>query len=97
MAALLRKSGQLTVQGTGRANWQEIFSNGTDPPAQAATREEMGNKKRFFSKKLFIQTRLPTSATNTHETIYTLQSTYFRNVRIPKQDYRTSTLKQSVC
>ena len=47
MAVLLRKSGQRTVQGTGKADWQEVFSDGTDPPAQADTREEVGNKKVF--------------------------------------------------
>ena len=29
------------VQGTRKADWQEDFSNGTDPPAQASTREEV--------------------------------------------------------
>ena len=49
MAALLRKSGQLTVQGTGKADWQEVFSDGTDPQAQAGTREEVGNKKTLWT------------------------------------------------
>ena len=35
------------VQGTGKADWQEAFSNGTDPPAPAGTREEVG-KKSFY-------------------------------------------------
>ena len=26
-------------------DWQEVLSNGIDPPAQAGTREEVGNKK----------------------------------------------------
>ena len=30
------------VQGTGKADWHEVFSNGTDPAAQAGTREEVG-------------------------------------------------------
>ena len=33
------------VQGTGKADWQEVFSDGTDSPAQAGTREEVVNKK----------------------------------------------------
>ena len=28
-------------------DWQEVFSDGTDPPAQTGTREEVGNKKVF--------------------------------------------------
>ena len=32
------------AQGTGKADWQEVFSDGTDPPAQAGTREEVGEK-----------------------------------------------------
>ena len=44
MAALLRKSGQRLVKGTGKADWQEVFSDGTDPPAQPGTREEVGKK-----------------------------------------------------
>ena len=27
-----------------KAVWQEAFSDGSDPPAQAGTREEVGNK-----------------------------------------------------
>ena len=51
MAALLRKSGQRTVQGTGKADWQEVFSDGTDPTAQSGTREEVGKKfNSSFSK-----------------------------------------------
>ena len=37
--------GQRTAQGTGKADWQEVFFDGTGPPAQADTREEVGNKK----------------------------------------------------
>ena len=37
--------GQRTAQGTGKADWQEVFFDGTGPPAQAGTREEVGNKK----------------------------------------------------
>ena len=33
------------MQGTERADWQEVLSDGTDPPAQAGTREEWGIKK----------------------------------------------------
>ena len=44
MAVLLRKSGQRTVHGTGKADWQEAFSDGTDPPSQPGTREEVGKK-----------------------------------------------------
>ena len=33
------------AEGTGKADWQEVFSDGTDPPAQAGTWEEVGNKK----------------------------------------------------
>ena len=40
-----QKSGQRTSQGTGKADWQEVFSDGTDHPAQAGTWEEVGNKK----------------------------------------------------
>ena len=36
---------QSAVQGTGKADWQ-VFSDGTEPPAQAGTIEEVGNKKR---------------------------------------------------
>ena len=28
-------------------DWQEVLSNGIDPPAQAGIREEVGNKKKF--------------------------------------------------
>ena len=38
------KSGQRTVQGRGKADWQEVFSDGTDPPAQAGFREEVEKK-----------------------------------------------------
>ena len=31
-------------QGTGKADWQEVFSDGTDIPVQAGTREEVGKK-----------------------------------------------------
>ena len=34
--------------GTERADRQEVFSDGTDPPAQAGTREEVGNKKVYM-------------------------------------------------
>ena len=37
--------GQRTAQGTGKVDWQEVFFDGTGPPAQADTREEVGNKK----------------------------------------------------
>ena len=33
------------MQGTGKADWQKVFSDEIDPPAQAGTREEVGNKK----------------------------------------------------
>ena len=29
------------MQGTGKADWQEVFSDGTDPEALAGTREEV--------------------------------------------------------
>ena len=32
------------MQGTGKADWQDVFSDGIDPPAQAGTREEVGKK-----------------------------------------------------
>ena len=35
------------MQGSGKADWQEVFSDGTDPPALAGTREDLGNKKSF--------------------------------------------------
>ena len=33
------------MRGTERMDWKEAFSNGTDPPAQAGTREEVETKK----------------------------------------------------
>ena len=33
------------MQGSGKADWQEVFSDGTGLPAQAGTREEVGNEK----------------------------------------------------
>ena len=32
------------MQGTGKADGQEVFSNGTEPAAQAGTREKLENK-----------------------------------------------------
>ena len=29
------------MQGTGKVDWQEVFSDGTDPEALAGTREEV--------------------------------------------------------
>ena len=43
------KSGQRTAQGTVKADWQEVFSKGTDPPAQAGTREEVGKTISYLS------------------------------------------------
>ena len=37
--------GQRTAQGTEKADWQEDFSDGTDLPAQAGTREEVDEQK----------------------------------------------------
>ena len=39
--ALLRKVDRVRYKELGR---QEVFSDGTDPPAQADTREEVGKK-----------------------------------------------------
>ena len=33
-------------QRTGKTDWKEVFSNGTDPPDQAGTREEVWNNKK---------------------------------------------------
>ena len=42
------KSGQCMAQGTGKADWQLVFSDGTEPPSQAGTREDVVNKKLYF-------------------------------------------------
>ena len=33
------------AQGTGKVDWKEVFSDGTDPTARASAREEVGNNK----------------------------------------------------
>ena len=40
-------TGQGSAQGAGMADWQEVLSDGTDPPARARadTRVEVENKK----------------------------------------------------
>ena len=45
------------MQGTGKADWQEAFSDGTDPPAQAGTRGEVGNKKMILTRECFTVAR----------------------------------------
>ena len=40
------------VQGSGKADWQEVFSDGTDPSAQAGTKEEVQNKKNLVGEVL---------------------------------------------
>ena len=46
MAALLRKVDGVRCKELGRRTGKEVFSDGIDPPAQAGTREEVGNKKK---------------------------------------------------
>ena len=41
---------------SGKADWQEVFSDRTKPPVQAGTREEVGKKKK---KKMTIRTIRP--------------------------------------
>ena len=36
------------MQGIGKAGWQEVLSDGTNLPAQAGTREEVGEKKMSY-------------------------------------------------
>ena len=43
-----KKNGQRTVQGTGKADRQEVFSDGTDSPAQAGTRAEVWNTHKKY-------------------------------------------------
>lgn len=39
-------TGQGSAQGAGMADWQEVLSDGTDPPpARAGARVEVENKK----------------------------------------------------
>ena len=38
------KSGQRMVGGARKADWEEVYSDGIDPAAQAGTREEVGKK-----------------------------------------------------
>ena len=53
-----QESGQCTAQGTGKADWQEVFSDGTDPSAQAGTREEARNKKSISNGRFFLNIRV---------------------------------------
>ena len=44
VAGLVKNGKRHMGQGTGKADWQEVFSDGTDLPVQAGTREEVGKK-----------------------------------------------------
>ena len=45
VAPLLRKSGPRTAQGTGKADWQEVFSDGTDHPSPSVYQGRGWGKK----------------------------------------------------
>ena len=53
MAALLRTSGKRTVQGTGQADWQEVFSDGTDSQSQAGARGKVTEQKKVLLRWIY--------------------------------------------
>ena len=79
------------ARGTGKVDWQEVFSDGTDPLAQAGTREEVGQK----SKNVFASTTRRTNGSSPLNAGSTWPSRWGSNSSRPLPK-RTSTLGSEV-